>query len=504
MILDLFFRTYGTELGQAWTLTDLQVNVHGRTIVENFLAISFGDHLLGRTASYTLQFRSTLIFVASVLQSSWSRTERHERHDFLFFAVTYFLAQMFSVASVPVGDEGIQLDLLKALSAYEMTVDKASWTTVFTGDYAIGDWSSKLLAYEARAVNLQDNVVRKSSKERLPGSPTETTTAVQLVKEVEVAAYPQIGAPIDLKETQNRQVNVTTQAVESKTEQTLFAPPRESRAAIDPISTLEHLATTSAVEDHDMGGENTPTRLSLVDREREEARSQDIDVLSTQGSQTTAPLSSQGHQEMYDEQQSHGGGQSGFISKVQSDSVQTESDSINAGWEMRGYQSQGHTNDGKAEFMSQSGQIRREEEGQDFRSQETHTFEQRQMWLNSQIDQHNSQVFRREEVQENKQAQDMQNLQVDLRNDQSFQISSLQRFEMSEEERRRLEYQESQWRRTQSLSETSETYNSTSQTFHTSNISKFDSYGSSWNQQNHLSWASDATEHNQVDGNLFY
>lgn len=101
-------------------------------------------------------------------------------------------------------------------------------------------------------------------------------------------------------------------------------------------------------------------------------------------------------------------------------------------------------------------------------------------------------------------AQDEQNLQM-VRNDLSFQVSNLQRFEMSEEERRKLEYEESQWRRTQRFSETSKAYNtSTSQTSYTSNISKFDSYGSSWSQQNHLNWASLETEQNQVDGNLFY
>ncbi len=504
LILDLFFRKYATESGQVWTRADLEVNIRCRTILEEFLAVALGNHLFGRNATYSVQFRSTLIFVASVLQSSWNSTERHERHDFLFYAVTYFLAQMFPAAHVSIGDEGIPLVLLKALSAYEVTVDKAAWTTVFSGKYAIGDWTSKLLSLESKIENLHDNVLLPSFEERLPGSPTETTTLVQLVKEVNVDAHPQTGAQVDLNGTQNCQENTVVQAVATETGQTMPAPLQGSEAAVDPMSTSEsdNQTTTSAEDDHDIGGDNTPTRLSLVESEREEASPQDRDVLSAQGNQTTVLLDSQKHHEMHNEQQSLRGGQSGFNLNAELDNIQTKFDGTNAGWEVRGFQSHNEAF-GNAEFVSQSGQIRRQEQGKDMLSQGTLTSEQQQMWLNLQNEQHDSQVVRRE-WQENKMAQDEQNLQM-VRNDQSFQVSNLQRFEMSEEERRKLEYEESQWRRTQRFSETSKAYNtSTSQTSYTSNISKFDSYGSSWSQQNHLNWASLETEQNQVDGNLFY
>lgn len=328
LILDLFFRKYATESGQVWTRADLEVNIRCRTILEEFLAVALGNHLFGRNATYSVQFRSTLIFVASVLQSSWNSTERHERHDFLFYAVTYFLAQMFPAAHVSIGDEGIPLVLLKALSAYEVTVDKAAWTTVFSGKYAIGDWTSKLLSLESKIENLHDNVLLPSFEERLPGSPTETTTLVQLVKEVNVDAHPQTGAQVDLNGTQNCQENTVVQAVATETGQTMPAPLQGSEAAVDPMSTSEsdNQTTTSAEDDHDIGGENTPTRLSLVESEREEASPQDIDVLSAQGNQTTVLLDSQKHHEMHNEQQSLRGGQSGFNLNAELDNIQTKFD----------------------------------------------------------------------------------------------------------------------------------------------------------------------------------
>lgn len=460
LILESFFRKYATELGQAWTLADLQTNVHGRAIIQNFLAVAvyFKSYLFEQsTSSYTVRFRTTLSFIASVLQSSWNRTETHERHDFLFFAITYFLVQMFQAdAPFPVGDDGIPLDLLKGLSVYEMTVDKDAWVSVFSGSYVIGNWTSQLQAYENRTSELQ--VQRLQAR---------TPTQDMIKAQAETAL--KLGDHLLVKDEQKK--------------------PGAANGEAPGLKPNRHFVRMS--EDTAVG--------SIQGGQAASTSSQDI-------------YQPHGRQELQEESNSN----ARIIEDSQSmdtEILDNDANDRNPTWEIQEFQARGQTNDGQAVFTAQgqSGQMQRTDESQGFRSQETLDFEQRQMKINSQNNQYNSQVTRNNEWGVSQSYQDNNNQQIDSQNDRSFLTSStsIQNFELMEEERRRVEFQNYQWQQTQRFSETSAMYDTTttSQAFDTSHITRFDSYNSLRSQQNHFSWASDTSSpavHEQVEDNLFY
>lgn len=138
-------RKYASDAGQAWTLKDLQSNAQGRAILQDFLAIPtiLQAHLFSSSEStYSQTFRETLIFISTVLETSWSRTEVHERYDFLFFSVTYMACTLLSSSEAIL--QFLPIELLRSMARYESSIDKALWQATFTGNYSIGDWATRL------------------------------------------------------------------------------------------------------------------------------------------------------------------------------------------------------------------------------------------------------------------------------------------------------------------------------------------------------------------------
>ncbi|KAF5316750.1 hypothetical protein D9619_006483 [Psilocybe cf. subviscida] len=178
MIFDAFVRKYASDAGQAWTLKDLQSNTHGRAILEDFLSITtiIQAHLFSSSEStYTRIFRETLIFISTVLEISWSYTEVHERHDFLFFSITYMLSRLLSYSETIL--QYIPADLLRSLARYESTVDKSSWEATFTGNYSIGNWATRLAEME-KTKTLDLHGSRKPLVQKSPSPGEQLLTAL--------------------------------------------------------------------------------------------------------------------------------------------------------------------------------------------------------------------------------------------------------------------------------------------------------------------------------------